>query len=362
MHDWIVTRYPESVWQIAVTIAIAAASVGIALLTRLAWRWVFLPIARRTPTNVDQLLLQRTEKPVFIALVVIGAHVAMQHLVRIPPFDESFSAHIVEEAFSVLLVLALALVVNAALSALLSWYLADVAVRTQTDLDQRLVPLIGRALRVLILFIAATVILGHFNVKIGALLGAAGVASLAVALAAQDTVANMISGFMILFDRPFRLGDRIELANGRIGDVRAIGLRSTRIRSIDNRILVIPNSELSKVLVINHSEPDASEVVRLPLGVGHDTDPQRVKDLVGGILAAQPHVLQQPEPRVQFTSVGDSALQFIVVFHVDDFRERDAVVDAVHSQIATNFATAGIKFPHPQRDLHIRNGGAPVRA
>jgi len=361
VHDWLVTRYPESMWQIAISLLIVAGAVGIALLARLAWRFVFLPIARRTPTNADQILLQRTERPVFIALICIGAHVAMQRLVRIPPFDQNFSARIVEEVFSVLLVLAIALVVNAALAAVLAWYLTDIAVRTHTDLDQRLAPVIGRALRALVFFIAATVVLGHFNIKIGALLGAAGVASLAVALAAQDTFANMISGFMILFDRPFRIGDRIELANGRVGDVRTIGMRSTRIRSVDNRILVIPNSELSKLLVVNHSEPDPSEVVRLQLGVARDTDPQRVKDLVGGILAAQPHVLQEPKPQVLFTSFGDSALQFQMVFHLESFRERDGVVDAVYTQIAATFASEGIMIPYPQRELHFRSGGAPLR-
>jgi len=360
VRDWFVTRYPESLWQVAVTLAIVASSVAIALLARLAWRFIFLPIARRTPTNADRLLLERTEKPVSIALVCIGAHVAMQRLVRIPPFDQGFTAHIVEESVGVLLVLAAALVANAALAALLTWYLTDIASRTQNEVDQHVARVIGRVLRVLILFIAATIIMGHFNIKMGAVLGAAGVASLAVALAAQDTVANMISGFMILFDRPFRIGDRIELANGRVGDVCTIGFRSTRIRSLDNRILVIPNSELSKLLVINHSEPDASEVVRLPLAVAYGTDPQRVKDLVNGILAAQSHVLPEPAPGVHFTSFGDSALQFLVVFHIDDFRERIAVVDAVHTRIAATFAAAGIKIPFPQRDVNIRSGGAPL--
>jgi len=361
VRDWFVTRYPEHLWQLAITLLIVASSVAIALLLRLAWRFAFLPVARRTQTNVDQMLLERTAKPASFALVCVGAQIAMQRLVRIPPFDQSFVAYLVAEAVGVLFVLALALVANAVLTALLSWYLTDVASRMHSDLDRRLVPVIGRILRLVILFIAAMVILGHFDIKIGAVLGAAGVASIALALAAQDTVANMVSGLMIVFDRPFRVGDRIELASGRLGDVHAIGIRSTRIRSLENRILVIPNSELSKSSVINHSEPDPTEIVRLSLGVAYGTDPQRVKDLVRGILKAQPRVLTEPAPNVQFTSFGDSALQFLAIFRVDDFRERPAVVDEVNTRIAALFAAEGIEIPFPQRDVHIRSGGAPLR-
>lgn len=356
MKDWFTGRYPEELWHAIVTLGFVLGAYVLAWIVRLVWRGALLPIARRTSTKFDQILLQKTEFPVFLAVVCLGAHVGMQRLVRIETLASSFYLNIVEETVGVLLILAMALVANAVLSAVLEWYLTEIAVRTQTDIDNQLVPIFGRVLRIIIFFIALTIILGQFEVKITAILGAAGVASLAVALAAQETIANMISGFTILVDRPFRVGDRIELGDGRIGDVREIGLRSTKILSFDNTVLIIPNSEISKSSVINHSYPDPTFRVRTMVSVAYGTDPDRVKSVLLEIAAANPKILEEPLPVVHFREFGDSSLNFLFTFSIADLLERFVVLDAVNTAIARRFAEGGIEIPFPQRDLHLRSG------
>ena len=104
--------------------------------------------------------------------------------------------------------------------------------------------------------IAIIILLGHFNVDVSALVATLGVGSLAIALAAKEVLADMISGFIIAIDRPFGIGDRIELEQlNTWGDVQDIGLRSTRILTRDNRLVSVPNSLIGKNLVVNHSIP-----------------------------------------------------------------------------------------------------------
>ena len=128
-------------------------------------------------------------------------------------------------------------------------------------------------MRTLLVLIGLLVILDHVGFNISALVAAIGIGGLAISLAAQDTIANMISGVIILIDQPFRTGDRIEIQElNTWGDVVNIGLRSTRIRTLDNRLVIVPNSQISNNLVVNYTNTDPHYRIQSEIGVAYGTD------------------------------------------------------------------------------------------
>ena len=152
-----------------------------------------------------------------------------------------------------LLIVCIAFIIQRVVGAILGWYRDNVATRTITRLDDELIPLVRRLLKVLVWVIALLIILPFYGINISALITTLGVSSLAVALAAQDTIANIIAGFLIMVDKPFRLKDRIKLPSGEVVEVLDIGVRRSKFLSDDKAIIVVPNLDLSKSKIINYT-------------------------------------------------------------------------------------------------------------
>ncbi len=135
--------------------------------------------------------------------------------------------------------------------ALFSWYRENIAVYTRTSLDDEFIPLLRRTVKTGIWIVASLVILPLFGLNISALVTTLGVSSLAIALACQDTIANVIAGFMIMIDRPFRVGDKIKLPSGEVVKVLNIGIRRSHFLGEDKSVIIVPNLELSKSKIVN---------------------------------------------------------------------------------------------------------------
>ena len=156
----------------------------------------------------------------------------------------------------VFLVFVVAHVLSRSLLYLLDWYNRKFYSKERGQYLDDFLPLFRRLIAIVIYTIALIMLLNHFGQNVSSIVVSLGVGSLAVALAAKDTLANMIAGFMIMTDRPFRLGDRILLENGEKGDVYDIGLRSTKILTFDNTLIVVPNQQIINEKVTNLSYPD----------------------------------------------------------------------------------------------------------
>ncbi|HVN48224.1 MAG TPA: mechanosensitive ion channel family protein, partial [Bacteroidota bacterium] len=179
--------------------------------------------------------------------------------------------------------------------------------RTSAVVNEALFPILNRLIMILILFIAGVTILGHFGVNISSLLVFLGGSSVAIALAAQETLANMIAGFVIMIDRPFRLGDRVKLPTGEIGDVYEIGLRSTKILDSDNNLIVNPNSELTKARVVNYSYPAHEIRVLVEMNVAYGTPFNAAREIMVRYAQACSDILKEPAPTVYFVDANSSS-------------------------------------------------------
>jgi len=214
-------------------------------------------------------------------------------------------------------------------------------------------PLVQKLCSIFLFGTALIITMKHFSYDILSLVTALGVGSLAIGLAAKDTMANMVSGFTLMIDRPFRIGDRIQLG-AQVGDVVDIGLRSTKIKGGDNTYLIIPNSELCNTTLINQAFPDSRGKGRVNVGIAYGSDVERAKALLVSTAASVDGVLPDPAPEAYFTSFGESSLSLALFFWTDHYTQLFAVTDRINCALVKSLQDNGINIPYPTRSVFLK--------
>lgn len=202
-----------------------------------------------------------------------------------------------------------------------------------------------------ILFIT---VLDVLNVPLTAFAFLSGAIAIGVGFGAQNIINNFISGWILMWERPIRIGDFLEV-DGTRGSVEAINTRSTRIRRVDGVHMLIPNSKLLENTVINWTLIDLLVRTTVKVGVAYGSDCKKVAELIAQAVDAQDDILKDPKPSVIFEDFGDNALVFEVYFWVNATKERDlrAIRSQVRFKIDELFNQASIVIAFPQRDVHL---------
>lgn len=207
------------------------------------------------------------------------------------------------------------------------------------------------AMMVLVLVTALTS-LGVNPTSMLAVLGAAG---LAVGLALKDSLSNIASGVMLIVLRPFRVGDHV-IAAGQEGVVLEVRIFQTRLRAFDQRLIILPNSEVTTAPIINYSSLPTRRM-EITVGIGYDDDLKRAQQILLGIAHANPLILEDPAPFVQVTNLGESSVElklFAFAKNMDFGDAKSQVTESVRTEIIGN----GLNIPYPQRDLHVYHHNA----
>ncbi len=223
---------------------------------------------------------------------------------------------------------------------------------------------IATILRYAVLVVGFVIILQTAGIDLTALNVLAGAVGIGVGFGLQNVISNFISGLIILFERPIKIGDRIEVGNVE-GDVSKISTRSTTVVTNDNIAIIVPNSKFITENVINWSYTDATVRFRVPVGISYDSDVRLVKKLLLEVAGKNPDVLEQPVPMVLFMGFGDSALLFELRVWTNTLSHRkNILVSSLNFAIFEIFREHNIEIPFPQRDIHFRSGeaGAPKEA
>jgi small-conductance mechanosensitive channel len=215
--------------------------------------------------------------------------------------------------------------------------------------------LLTRIGRITLVVVALTILLSYFGINVTALTAALGIGGLALSLAAQDTLSDAISGFIILADRPFRVGDRIEIQGiGTWGDVAEIGLRTTRIRTRDNRMVIVPNSVIGKNQVINYTYPDPCYRIQTHVGVAYGTDIQTARRVLIDAVCGVEGVLPDRPVDALYHEMGDSAMIFRVRWWIESYVDTRRVIDRVHTVLQEALDEAGIESPYPIQAVKLQ--------
>jgi len=225
----------------------------------------------------------------------------------------------------------------------------------------RTVPLIEMGLKLFMLGIFAYLFLGIWGIDGTAWLASAGVVGIAVGFAAQDTLANLISGISIVGDAPYKIGDYIVLDTGERGIVTRLGIRSTRLLTRDDVEVSIPNAVIGNAKITNESGgPWVKHRIRIPVGVAYGSDTEQVVDLLEKVARDNPGIIGNPAPRVRMRAFGASSLDFELLGWIDHPELRGRVRHEILLEIDRTFREHGVVIPFPQRDVHIKGSSDPA--
>jgi len=205
------------------------------------------PISKR----VSQEIIKKSLLPILIFVLIIILYILYSSKLA-PKFPLQLQQNL-KKYIGTVFIISITFIMQRIIGGVFSWYKENIVSKTATQLDDELIPLLRRVSKIIIWIIALLIILPVYGVNISALIATLGVGSLAIALAAQDTIANIIAGFMIMVDRPFRLGDKIKLPSGEIVNVLDIGVRRSKFLSEEKAIIIVPNLELSKSKIVNYT-------------------------------------------------------------------------------------------------------------
>jgi small-conductance mechanosensitive channel len=232
------------------------------------------------------------------------------------------------------------------------WVANKMLVRTRLELGVRQAA--GSIVRYFIVVIGFLIILQTAGIDLTTLNILAGAVGIGVGFGLQNIANNFISGLIILFERPIKMGDRIEVGNVE-GTVTSIGARATTVVTNDNIAIIIPNSKFVSENVINWSYTDQTVRFKVQVSVAYGSDPRTVEKLLLEVAEQNPDVLKSPAPGVRFVEFGDNGLLFeLRAWSTSLLHKKGKLVSDLNYGVHEKFQEAGIQIPFPQRDLHIR--------
>ena len=327
------------------------------MFAKLLIRFIIREITSRTKTNLDELLANAVKKYFYLFIYLLGLHFLFNFLKSFILYELGKQIFdYIDGVLYALGVLLVSTIIVKVLTTIFKWYGENIAIKTESTVDDEFVPLIDRASKIIIYTLAILIILDHFSVDIKGLITVLGIGSLAIALAAQETVANMIGGFVIMIDRPFRVGDWLWFEDkNRYSKVYQIGVRSTKFLTFENTLIIVPNAELMKQTIHNVTYPEPQVRINLSVGVSYTSDMTLVKKIILDEATKHPDVLKDPEPIFRFTEFADSSLNVKLICSVADVMSQYQVGTDLRNSILNRFREEGVEIPFPQRVLTFAN-------
>ena len=336
--------------ELLIAILILIAAVALSWLVGLLVGFAVKRYAAKTTTKLDDVIIQSVRTPIRIVIVVIGIQLALARLSFIPEDWQIGISNIFFIVYLLLLYTALYILIGG----LADWYGNEVVFNTETELDDKFLTFFRSLSRIVVSLVAFVIVLGHFGIEPSALVTTMGIGTLAVALAAQETLSDFISGFMIMLDQPFSIGDRVELQEiDTWGDVVEVGLRSTRILTRDNRLVTVPNSVIGKGLIVNYSDPSTVYRVQTHVGVAYGTDLEEARSIMIEALKGENWVMLDKPIEALMLEFGENALTFRVRCWIENYVETRRVLDKMNSALYRALCEAKIEIPAPRRDVHL---------
>ncbi|MCK7592263.1 mechanosensitive ion channel family protein [Pseudomarimonas salicorniae] len=218
--------------------------------------------------------------------------------------------------------------------------------------DATIKPLAGRVAKIAVLVLVLVAVLGQFGVQTSSIIALIGAAGLAIGLAFKDTLSNVASGLLLLFLRPFNVGEFVEIGD-ESGEVREIGLFLTRLRTADGQYVSVPNSEVASDAIINYTREPQRRMV-FEVGVSYDADLDQAEEVLLKAAREDDRILADPGPQAFVSALGDSSVNFTVrawAKQADYWPARFALLKRIKQRLDD----AGIGIPFPQREVRVLN-------
>lgn len=302
--------------------------------------------AAKTNYKWDDIIVNAVSFPLNLLILASGLAVFMNVL----PFPEKIEK-IATITFQSTIILAAVIFVNRLIQGVFDEYYAG------TVFSKVSKGLVQGILRGFVIIIGVLIFLDLIGISITPILASLGIGSLAVALALQDTLANFFAGLYVLVDKPVQIGDFVKLESGEEGYVIDVGWRNTRVRTLANNVVVVPNTKLSSSVITNYYLPEREAVVTIELGVHYNSDLDQVEkvalETAHETLKTIPGAVKNSEPVIRFLNFGDSAINLAIVLRVHEFSEGPTIKHSFIKKLHERFKKENIIIPYPIRTIEL---------
>jgi MscS family membrane protein len=332
---------PAEQWLTALAYIVGGFIVGIMV------SWISKNILRRvfskTKTRVDDILLAAIEKPIVAVIVFIGIRMGIDVMTVEPGV-----APWINKVITILIAGAVALALQKLLDGIIEEYLVPYVQKTEGNLDDQLLPILRKAVNIVVWIIVVVFAIKEAGYDIGAILAGLGIGGVAIALAAKDTLSNFFGSVAIFIDKPFMINDRVKVA-GFDGTIVEIGIRTSRLKTLDNRIVTLPNSVFTAGAIENvSSEPSTkvANVIELDPAIGHEGAARAI-----AILREMADSLQGLDKGTvaSLTGFGESSYKVTYIVFIKKDADYFGVLNSLNLEMLRRFAEAGIGLATPTR-------------
>lgn len=345
----------RTIFSIAIPVAIALLGLLLGIVVRRTVVMRLTRAAAETRSVVDDIVLAAVRGPVVVWFFVAGLYSALQVVTVSPALTG-----LIQKILLILVILSMTWAVATIIGALV-----DAAARRAPEALPG-ATLVTNLARVGVLAVGVLVILQTLGISITPIITALGVGGLAVALALQDTLANLFAGVHILASRQLRPGDYVKLASGEEGYVTDVTWRQTTIRQLPNNIIIVPNSQIASTITTNYYLPEPEMSVLVQVGVHYDSDLERVErvtiEVAKEVLREVEGGVAEFEPLIRYHTFGDSSINFSVILRAKEYVNQYLLKHEFIKRLHRRYEEEGIVIPFPIRTVYMANDAAQAQA
>lgn len=334
--------------RLLIPFVLALTTAAVLLIIRSIFFRIFHRWAMKTESKLDDLIILAIKVPSIFWCLGIGLYLG----VNVSDYSGKYLVY-VGKSINILIVFSITVAAANLVGKLFNHYVQ------KSDVPIPTTGLVTGIFRGIIWVVGLIIILNFLGIPITPLITALGVGGLAVALALQDTLANLFAGIHIMIEKSIRVGDFVKLETGQEGYVEDITWRTTRVRMLPNNMVIIPNHKFSQSIVTNYYLPEKRMSLLIPVSVSYQADPEKVEavlvDEVKKAVGEIPGLLADPEPFVRFIpGFGDSSLDFTLICQVQEFVDQYLAQHELRKRIFKRLKAENMEIPFPQRTVYLR--------
>lgn len=306
-------------------------------------------LVKKTKTDIDDKIIEKSSNPISIIIFLVALKIALGEI----SFSEDVIKNFIKIIYSIISVV-LGYLIYTILNLIISGTLKKASSRTKINVNKGMTSLIHGVLKIIWIIVIGLYILRLWGIEIGPFLAGLGIGGIAIAFAMQESLSNIFGGISIILDKTVKVGDLIYLDDKTKGAILHIGLRSTKIKTFDNEMIIIPNSKLASGKIQNVAQPEPKSRVVIPFSVGYGSNVEEVKKIVLRQIKKIKNIEKNPLPSVKFLEMADSSLNFKAYFYINSFEYRLDAVDEANTRIYNALNESNIEIPFPKMDINIK--------
>jgi len=306
----------------------------------------FQQFVRQTQNMLDDELLDKTEYPFVFLIVLVGSIISLSLL--------EVNSNLLLAIKSLIIILS-SYIIATIFRILLKFWEERWSLKSNIKIDNIVFSFFDKIIFFSFMTIALILVLRRWNVSIGPIITSLGIAGVIVGFGLKDSFSNVFSGVFLIFDKSCNYNDTIKLSSGEFGNVLEVGFRSTKVKTFDNEVLIIPNSVIANTIIKNYAKPNNKIRDVIHFNVEYGNDPDFIENLVLNEIKKLPKLLDEPQPFVYFEEMGEYGLKFKLYFWANSFRDKFILKSVANKVIYKALIREGVNIPFPTHIVYKSN-------